>query len=117
MELKEFVKNVLVDIDEAISAARAQTDRDISFSKSKGGNRTVEFDIAVTVEREGEKGGGGGIKIFSAEVGGKVNTVNKNSTVSRISFGVDIEELTKEEQRRRDAEIQAQFNRGPTSYV
>ena len=60
MELKEFVKNILIEIDEAISEARKQTDRDISFSSGKDGKRTVEFDIAVTVESENEKGGGGG---------------------------------------------------------
>ena len=99
MELKEFVKNVLIEIDEAISEARNRTNRDISFSSGKDGKRTVEFDIAVTVESENEKGGGGGIKIFSADVGGKVSAINKNSTVSRIYFGVDIDALTKEERR------------------
>ncbi len=111
MELKEFVKNILIEIDEAISDARTKTDRDISFSKSNDEKRTVEFDIAVTVENEKVKSGGGGIKVFSAEIGGKLNSVNKNSTVSRISFGVDIESLTKEEEKIRQDKINARLNR------
>lgn len=113
MELKEFVKNILVEIDEAISAARTETHRDIYFSKGQDGKRTIEFDIAVTVEGEKENGGVGGIKVLGMEIGGKVNAVNKNSTVSRVSFGVNIEELTKEEEQTRQDKINAQFNRSP----
>ena len=49
MELKEFVKNVLKDLVEAVEETRVNSNRDMHLGSGKE-NRTVEFDIAVTVE-------------------------------------------------------------------
>jgi hypothetical protein len=120
MKLQEFVKNVLVEIDSAVQEARKETSRDIAFSHTKD-NRTVEFDVAVSVEESDAKSGGGGIKVIHfAEASGQATKSVKNSTVSRIQFGVKIDELTKDEQAARDAEWareQALSVRDPNQYV
>ena len=118
MDLKEFTKNVLIDLDTAVSEARAETSRDITFTGSKE-NRTVEFDIAVAVENSTEKSGSAGIKVLEFAKGdGKMSLESKNSTVSRLKFGVNFETLTREEDDARTAQINAQFsNKEPESYM
>lgn len=99
MELKDFVKKVLVDLDAAVSEARSETQRDVSFTNSKD-QRTVEFDIAVSAEETNAKSGKAGVKVLQfAEGGGSMSKENKNSTVSRVKFGVRIDSMTKEEER------------------
>lgn len=99
MELKDFVSKVLVDLNEAVDEARELTSRDMKFTTGKD-NRTVEFDIAVTVEDENSASGKAGIQVLRlVEAGGTVSETSKNATVSRVSFGVHIEYLTKEETR------------------
>jgi len=105
MDLQEFVKSVLVSIDKAVEDARRETQRDISFTNTPE-RRTVEFDIAVSVEETDSKSGKAGIKVLQfAEAGGDVRKENKNSTVSRIQFGVHIDAMTKQEEARHRAEI------------
>lgn len=111
MNLQEFVKNVLVSIDKAVEEARGETRRDISFSDTKE-QRTVEFDIAVAVEETDAKSGKAGIRVLQfAEGGGDISKESKNSTVSRIKFGVHINAITKEEEARQRAEIE-KYKRG-----
>ena len=106
MDLQEFVKSVLVSIDKAVEGARTETRRDISFSNTAD-KRTVEFDIAVSVEETDSKSGKAGIRVLQfAEAGGDLTKENKNSTVSRIQFGVHIDAMTKEEESRQRALIQ-----------
>lgn len=98
MELKEFVKSVLIDLDEAIEEARSEMKRDVSFQGTNS-QRVIEFDIAVAVESTNSKGVGGGIKVLELiKAEGKTNSESKNSTVSRIKFGIEIEKMTKKEQ-------------------
>jgi len=116
MDLKEFTKNVLIELDTAVSEARAETSRDITFTGSKE-NRTVEFDIAVAVENSTGKSGAAGIKVLEFVKGdGKISLESKNSTVSRIKFGINFETLTKDEEDERVARAQSQFNKRPTSH-
>lgn len=97
MNLQEFVKDVLVSIEGAIEEARGSTSRDIRFAETKD-QRTVEFDIAVSVEETANKSGKAGIRVLQfAEAGGDISKENKNSTVSRIKFGVHIESMTRTE--------------------
>ncbi|GMX58690.1 MAG: hypothetical protein MCSN_3440 [Candidatus Microsyncoccus archaeolyticus] len=101
MELKEFVKKVIVDLDQAISEANEETKREIRFKGVREQRTAVEFDIAVTVESTGSAGGGGEIKVWGiGQLGAQGETELKNSTVSRISFGVDISNLTKDEREK-----------------
>jgi hypothetical protein len=46
----------------------------------------VEFDIAVTVERIGIKGGGGNISVMSIGAGGKVESSTTDASVSNVKF-------------------------------
>ena len=111
MDLKEFTKNILIDLDKAVSEAREETNRDITFS-SKDNNRTVEFDIAISVESITEKSGKAGIKVLQfVESGGQISKENKNSTVSRVKFGVDFRHFTKEEERKNNIKMQNAFSK------
>ncbi len=99
MELKDFVKKVLVDLDAAVSEARSETQRDVSFSDGKD-QRTVEFDIAVSAEETDVKSGKAGVKVLPfVEGGGSISKENKNSTVSRVKFGVRIDSMTRAEEQ------------------
>lgn len=114
MELKEFVKKVIIDLDQAVSEANVETKREIRFKGVKEHRTALEFDVAVTVESTASGGGGGGIKVWGiAEVGASGSTELKNSTVSRVSFGVDIDEHTKKENQERKAMISRRSEHGP----
>lgn len=98
MNLHEFIKNVLIDIDKAIEETRQETRRDISLTNTAS-QRTVEFDVAISVEKVDSVSGKAGIKVLQfAEAGGDTSQENKNSTVSRICFGVHINAMTRDEE-------------------
>ncbi len=100
MELKEFVKKVIIDLDKAVSEANKETDRDVRFKGVRGHRTSLEFDVAVTVESGMSSNGGGGIKVWGiAEANTNLNMENKNSTISRVSFCIDINNLTKQEEQ------------------
>ena len=106
MELKEFIKSVLGDVMDAVEEIRKESVRDVYLDSGKN-DRTVEFDIAVTVEDSTSGSGRVGIKVFQLiEGGGEASKEVKNSSVSRIKFGVRIDVLTKEE----NAEISQRNN-------
>ncbi len=112
MEIKDFVKSVLLQIDRAVDEARGETSRDITFTANEG-KRTIEFDIAVSAEDTTGASGKAGIKVISiAEAGGNISTNTKNASVSRIQFGLHISPNTKtEEQHFRDqARIRNQYS-------
>jgi hypothetical protein len=50
----------------------------------------VDFDIAVTASNSSETGGGAGINVYAMKLGGKISDTEKNETVSRIKFDVNI---------------------------
>lgn len=119
MELKEFVKKVIMDLDQAVTEANAETKREIRFKGVKEHRTALEFDVAVTVESTDTTKGGGEIKVWGIGQAGASGTAeSRNSTVSRVSFGVDISEHTKEEKQQQDAQMAAQFNKPnrPTSF-
>lgn len=104
MELKQFVKSVLIDIVNAVEETRQESSRDMHLNPGID-QRTVEFDIAVTVEDATSSSGRAGIKVFQViEGGGDISKELKNSSVSRIKFGVYIDRLTKVEEARKHAE-------------
>lgn len=120
MNLEEFIKSVVVGIDRGVDAARNDTKRDIRLSDRKD-QRTLEFDIAVSAEEVDSKSGKAGIKVLQfAEGGGEISKENKNSTVSRIQFGIHIDPLTREESAQRDAEwarINAENRRSTNDFM
>lgn len=112
MELKEFVKSVLVDVVNAVEETRKESSRDMHLDSGKE-QRTVEFDIAVTVEDITGGKGKAGIKVFQLiEGGGEISKEAKNSSVSRIKFGVYVDTCTKEE----TAEQNRQFKQLNSDY-
>jgi len=107
MDLKEFVKTVLVEVDAGVEEAGKVSHRYIKFT-GKDNARTVEFDIAVTAETSGKAQGGAKIKVWQmADIGGKGSKETRNSTASRITFGVEVSERTKTEQDKWETEHKA----------
>lgn len=110
MELKDFIKKVLTDLTESVEEIRSESNRDM-YLVSTAENRTVEFDIAVTVEDATASSGKAGIKIFQViEGGGDISKESKNSSVSRIKFGVYIDTQTKKEEAQQKADFEEQNN-------
>lgn len=100
MEIEDFVYSVITQLDHAVSRARKDTERDVSFSYNSN-ERLVEFDIAVTATHEDKKSGKAGIRVLSfAEGAGDLVKSEINSTVSRVKFGISIAPMTKEEKQR-----------------
>jgi len=110
MDLKVFVKNVLTDINAAVDEARQETSRDITFSEKENA-RTIEFDVAVSAEETANKEGKAGIRVLQfAEAGGNISQEYKNSTVSRVTFGLRITPQTKEERATQSSALAARNN-------
>jgi len=102
MDLKEFVKEVILDLDTAVSEANEKTNRDVRFRGVKESRTSLEFDIAVTVSNADKKGMGGGIRVMGiAEGGAKGEREEYSSLVSRISFSLDVSSTTKVEDSNR----------------
>lgn len=102
MELKDFVSNALCDIIDGIKNAQEKTVGSGAvinpFPATPLGGRApnyvsyakyqpINFDLAVTINNK--SGGGVGIDVFGASIGGKLN--NEESTISRISFSIDVQ--------------------------
>ncbi|MEK7613136.1 MAG: hypothetical protein AAB449_03265 [Patescibacteria group bacterium] len=97
MELKDFITKVLSDIVNGVEAANRDAIREIKLDSSKG-DRTVEFDIAVTAEDTLTTEGQAKVEVLSLiSGGGGVEKEVKNSSVSRIKFGVYVSGMTKNE--------------------
>lgn len=64
MELKEFVKKVIIDLDEAVSEANSETKREVRFKGVKEQRTALEFDVAITVESTDSGKAGGEIKVW-----------------------------------------------------
>jgi len=110
MELKEFIEAALTDIVGAVEKASKDSCRNITLA-SNNERRTVEFDVAVSTETKGTASGKAGIKVLSfIETGGDIQHESKNSTVSRISFGVSVDVWTKEEQAEHERQANAQLS-------
>lgn len=114
MELKEFVAESVKQIFEGVQEAQSSIDgedaivvpsvvpkSDADWHPSVVGYASkaskylplvqmVEFDVAVTVETQGEKKGGIGVVIGSVGIGGTKSSSDAASSVSRIRFGVPI---------------------------
>jgi len=110
MDLKDFVKKVIIDLDQAVSEANQETRREIRFKGVKEHRTAVEFDVAVTVETTASAETGGKIKVWGiAEAGAEGSAETKNSTVSHVSFGIDIGEYTKEEKQQQTARLAGHY--------
>ena len=109
MELKEFITEVLVAIVGGVEGAKSRVEEYGGKINPRvfprGGGRfsvapeykaelasdmvqIAEFDVAVGVSNEKEKGGKFGISVCGINVGGGGDGILKTSTVSRIKFSV-----------------------------
>ena len=96
---------MLKDLVDAVEETRKESSRDMHLDSNKD-TRTVEFDIAVTVEDATSSSGKAGIKVFQIiEGGGDVSKEYKNSSVSRVKFGIYVDTLTKAEESIRNAQF------------
>jgi hypothetical protein len=111
MELKEFIKKVIKDTVEGVEESSDSSVRTVNLA-SRPDRRTIEFDVAVSAEEKTTAEGKAGVKVLAfMEAGGNVGSESKNSTVSRITFGVDVNSLTKSEQAQRQAQYEAASSR------
>lgn len=95
MNLKEFVRNALVEIETAINDANEISSREIRFFGSKD-RPTVEFDVAVSVEHSTSANGGTDIRVVPLlRISGDAKASKSSSSVSRITFAVEIAPITK----------------------
>ena len=105
MELKYFVKSVLKDVIDAVEETKQESNRNMYLDSGKD-QRTVEFDIAVSIEDATKSSGKAGIKVFQViEGGGDMSKELKNSSVSRIKFGVYVNKLNNPDQKKENAEF------------
>ena len=116
MDILEFVTSVLVDLDNAIESTGRHTKRRVYFTNPKD-SRTVEFDIAVSVEKSADKSGKAGVKVLGIAQGdGQLKLSDKSSTISRVRFGVNIDPNTREENEAESREIEVYNNNRPNIF-
>lgn len=107
MNLKEFVSQAIQDIIQAVDEASGKSSRDAELAHRQA-QRTIEFDIAVSAESTDSKAGKAGIRVLQfAEAGGNLSVETKNSTVSRIVFGIDVDTSTKQERTHQQQQFEA----------
>lgn len=114
MKLDEFIKNVLMDIDNGLAEAKGKANRNYYISSTDRGG--VSFDIAVTtINTSGKTAEGkakaGFIEVLGAGVGGKLEKTSEHSEASRIQFSVYVPSQTKAESEEQAREIAEQNRR------
>lgn len=105
MELKDFVKGVILDITNAVKECQEEIDNGAIIAPTKdykGKEKSIDdlrvssidFEVAVTAGKSTEVNGevGGGIKVLSAFIGSKIGGENKesNEDVSKVKFSIPI---------------------------
>jgi hypothetical protein len=108
LSLKDFIKSTLLDINNAVIAAKKEG-IPIAYSQYRTGVlptlKTIEFDIAVQISENITSGknseGGLGISVIGFKFDKESNKSLQNETTNRIKFSVDMflgKETDKEEQ-------------------
>jgi len=101
MELNEFVTSTLVQIQQGVQDAIAQSRQralngainpiwGAADKYDRSYVREVAFDVAVTVIDRTEGSAGGAINVLSLKLGGEMYGMAGNSHVSRIQFSIPI---------------------------
>jgi hypothetical protein len=87
MRLEDFVRQTLLDITNAVSDAQAKSRIWIAPGYVDGEKvyalQPVNFDVAVTVSKEG----GGGIQVWSV---GEISAKGNIEHVNKVSFSVPV---------------------------
>ena len=95
VELKDFIRQTLVDISEGVREAnsaykQARKSQENAFILTPGRGKEegtgIHFDVAVTTHAA--KGGQASIKVLSLGVGGELQ--HRSESVSRIQFTVTV---------------------------
>jgi hypothetical protein len=117
MDLKEFTKQAILNITQAVEESNRELNREVYLSSNES-NRTLEFDVAVAAESVDSSGGkaGASIKVLEfvqlgAHLSGEM--VLKNTSVSRVEFGVNVKLYTKDE----GAPQARQYKTPPLTYM
>jgi|TARA_R110001606_G_C15358805_1_gene648292 hypothetical protein len=100
MELKDFISNSLVDIQEGVEDAIKRVDEKgttgvvnphlVNVKTRASLMQNVQFDIAVTASDKEGQGVKGGIKVVGIAIGADGKTSSETSVVSRIQFNIPI---------------------------
>jgi hypothetical protein len=105
MDIKQFVKDSLIQIAGAIKDANtelaelgSQANPPGATSQSEAGTtyvdvidtQNIEFDLAVTITETATTSGGGSISVWSVGIGGEKSSEGSKSSVSRIKFTVPL---------------------------
>lgn len=109
MELKDFIKDVIVDIYEGISAAKKTTGKriipeaslipeSIPYVKNGIGPNSqatmvsnLVFEVSLTNENKDGTSSGIGVLLGSFNIGGKESSENQQTSLSKIKFNIPIE--------------------------
>jgi hypothetical protein len=100
MDLKDFVKQTLLDVFEAVREAGEEVSekRRGAVAPLWGGiehvsnhEQAIKFDVAVTAGDTKSAGGGGKIKVLGIfELDGKGGVQSQTREVSRVSFSIPV---------------------------
>lgn len=98
MELRDFIKNTLIDILGGIQDASDTINQNVTAKGAVNpliednifNTQMVQFDIAVTASNELSKGAKGGIQVYALNLGAEGKTAQSESTVSRLQFSIPV---------------------------
>jgi hypothetical protein len=107
MDLKDFVKDVILDVTNAVKECQDEVNNGAIVSPAYRGTENahrpesgvlkisyIDFEVAVTVDSTTEVSGEakGRIKVLSSFLGGKVSEDNKetNGHVSKVKFSIPV---------------------------
>ena len=89
MNLQEFVQTTLEQIAAGVKSARPKVEG--AGATIHGNVEWISFDVALTVA-EGQSGGvDGGLAVAGFRIGGKGESENSSTSVSRVAFRVMLE--------------------------
>jgi len=106
MLLKDFIKNTINDVVSAIEETSQSQDREMHLA-SPHDNKCINFDIAVSAETSTAEHGQGCIMVANIlKIGSDGKDELKNSSMTRISFGVYINSKTNNESKKQRDDLQ-----------
>ena len=99
MELKDFIKQTLLDVVNGVEEANKEKDRfRLTSHKHMGtGERgqKIEFDIAIVVDKSSETDAKGGIKVALVNLGGGIKDKETSQDTHKIKFEIFIKDSEK----------------------
>lgn len=101
MELKEFVKQTLLDIFTAVQEAGTELRKDPNQKgaivpmwggeeHASNHEQAIKFNVAVTVSESASGQARGGIKVMGLDFGARAKSQDKLQEASRVSFTVPV---------------------------